>query len=96
MNWEKVGLVCGAVTSCNPVVLLSDQGMGGEIKVEGFVVTGDSLVVVTCLCLHVLELAHFCSRLERKALHLIRRVEWFREGLAACQYRGRGKSLSFW
>ena len=57
--------MCGAVTSCNTVVVLSDQGMGGEIKVKGFVVTGDSLVVVTCVCLHVLELAHFCSRLER-------------------------------
>ena len=38
---EKVDLARGAVTSCNSVVLLSDQGVGGEVKVGGFVVTGD-------------------------------------------------------
>ena len=34
---EKVDLARGAVTSCNSVVLLSDQGVGGEVKVGGFV-----------------------------------------------------------
>lgn len=38
---EKVDLACGAVTSCNSVVLLSDQGVGGEVKVGGFVVSDD-------------------------------------------------------